>query len=48
LPVRMSCYREISHRIRKIFMQYTDCIEPLSLDEAYLDVSDIDGRHWPL
>ncbi len=32
-------YREVSRQIRAIFMQYTDKIEPLSLDEAYLDVT---------
>ncbi|RXG33073.1 DNA polymerase IV [Leeuwenhoekiella marinoflava] len=33
-------YREISAQIRQIFYEYTDLVEPLSLDEAYLDVSD--------
>ena len=33
-------YRDISHQIREIFLRYSDTIEPLSLDEAYLDVSD--------
>lgn len=32
-------YKEISHQIREIFRQYTDLIEPLSLDEAWLDVT---------
>lgn len=39
LPVEMDKYRSISQSILKIFMQYTDIIEPLSLDEAYLDVT---------
>ena len=38
-PVRFDVYREESLRIRAIFGRYTDLIEPLSLDEAYLDVS---------
>jgi len=33
-------YREFSQQIRKIFFEYTDLVEPLSLDEAYLDVSE--------
>ena len=32
-------YRSVSRQVQKIFMAYTDLIEPLSLDEAYLDVS---------
>ena len=34
-----SLYRDVSRQIRAIFLQYTDRIEPLSLDEAYLDVT---------
>lgn len=33
-------YREVSEKIRKIFFEYTDMVEPLSLDEAYLDVTN--------
>lgn len=38
-PVRFNVYREESSKIRAIFGRYTDVIQPLSLDEAYLDVS---------
>lgn len=37
---RFDRYREISQQIRKIFYEYTDLVEPLSLDEAYLDVTE--------
>jgi DNA polymerase-4 len=37
---RFAAYKEVSLKIREIFHRYTDLIEPLSLDEAYLDVTE--------
>lgn len=37
---RMDVYKEVSRRIHEIFHTYTDIIEPLSLDEAFLDVTE--------
>ncbi len=42
VPGRMDVYKAISTHLRNIFERYTDKIEPLSLDEAYLDVTDCD------
>jgi len=41
VPVRFDLYRAASKKVREIFARYTELIEPLSLDEAYLDVSHI-------
>lgn len=40
VPGRMGAYKEVSNRIHEIFHDYTDIIEPLSLDEAFLDVTE--------
>ena len=40
VPPRFARYKEISRKIREIFYEYTDLVEPLSLDEAYLDVTE--------
>ncbi len=40
VPPRFDVYRTVSSQIHAIFAEYTDLIEPLSLDEAYLDVTD--------
>lgn len=40
VPPRFDLYRQVSREFHEIFRRYTDLIEPLSLDEAYLDVTD--------
>lgn len=45
LPVNMPKYKEAARVIQQIFHEYTDLVEPLSLDEAYLDVSDVGYLH---
>ena len=44
LPVRFHLYRQASQQIRSIFKRYTELVEPLSLDEAYLDVTHLKRR----
>jgi len=39
VPHRFAVYKEVSRQIREVFSRYTELIEPLSLDEAYLDIS---------
>src|SRR5690606_32867032 len=39
LPPRMGHYAQISEQIREILLRYTPLVEPLSLDEAFLDVT---------
>ncbi|MEM6885739.1 MAG: DNA polymerase IV [Verrucomicrobiota bacterium] len=48
LPVRFDLYRAESSKIRSIFAEYTSLVEPLSLDEAYLDVSHHDRYAWTI
>ena len=40
VPPRFAVYKKISQQIRDIFYEYTDLVEPLSLDEAFLDVTE--------
>lgn len=39
VPARFEVYKDVSRQIRSIFSEYTDLVEPLSLDEAFLDVT---------
>ncbi len=39
VPARFEVYRAVSRQIREVFNEYSDLVEPLSLDEAYLDVT---------
>lgn len=40
VPARFEVYKAVSRQVREIFLEYTDLVEPLSLDEAYLDVTN--------
>jgi DNA polymerase-4 len=40
VPPRFDVYREVSEQVREIFYEYTDIVEPLSSDEAFLDVTE--------
>src|SRR5262249_16967857 len=47
LPVRMSYYAEISWQLRQILLSFTPLVEPISLDEAFLDVHGCEGLFGP-
>ena len=44
VPPDFSRYRAVSRQVREIFLRHTDLVEPLSLDEAYLDVTENHGQ----
>ena len=46
VPPDFTRYRAVSRQVREIFLRHTDLVEPLSLDEAYLDVTENHG-HLP-
>jgi DNA polymerase IV len=48
LPVRFDLYRAESAKIRAILLSYTPLVEPLSLDEAYLDVTALNRYAWDI
>lgn len=43
IPPDFTRYRSVSRQVREILLQHTDLVEPLSLDEAYLDVTENKG-----
>jgi DNA polymerase-4 len=47
LPVRMNHYARVGQQIREIFLSFTPLVEPLSLDEAFLDVRGSEGLFGP-
>ncbi len=48
LPPRFELYRSVSQSVREILLNYTPLVEPLSLDEAYLDVTAREEYGWNL
>ncbi len=48
LPVRFELYRAASAKVRKILHDVTPLVEPLSLDEAYLDVTALERYAWDI
>jgi len=48
LPIRFDLYRAESAKIRQILLSYTPLVEPLSLDEAYLDVTGLNRYAWDI
>lgn len=46
VPCRFDVYREESKKIMAVLHRYTPCVEPLSLDEAYMDVSNHERYAW--
>ncbi len=48
LPVRFDLYRAASAQVREILFEVTPLVEPLSLDEAYLDVTALDRYAWDI
>ena len=47
MPCRLDYYAQVSHQIREIFHRFTPLVEPLSLDEAFLDVTGSEGLFGP-
>ncbi|MFH1140420.1 MAG: DNA polymerase IV, partial [Chloroflexota bacterium] len=41
VPPRFQRYRQVSHQVMDIFLSITPLVEPMSMDEAYLDVTDL-------
>ena len=45
IPPEMEKYRKVGHQVREIMFRYTPMVEPLSIDEAFLDLSGTEELH---
>src|SRR5207244_420532 len=48
LPGRFDRYREVAHHLREVWAEFSPVVEPMSLDEAYLDMTGCELTHGPV